>query len=69
MAGSDIPDNEREDLTLGEAAQMIGLPPATLERWARAGRIPSAVAEGGHRTFLRADLLRLWRRRDDGSEA
>ena len=48
---------QSEELTLAEAAKMLGISPATLERWARAGRIASQVSAGGIRTFRREALL------------
>jgi excisionase family DNA binding protein len=50
-------DNDPEDVLLGEAAEMLGISPMTLERWARAGRIASRMTAGGVRTFRRSDLL------------
>jgi hypothetical protein len=41
--------SEPEHLTLPEAAEMLGMLPATLERWARAQRIPSGVDADGKR--------------------
>jgi excisionase family DNA binding protein len=44
-------------LTLSEAAQLLGVHPTTLRRWADQGDIPVIVTPGGHRRFLRDDLL------------
>lgn len=49
---------EPEEITLSEAAGMLGMLPSTLERWARVRRIPSGLTGDGTRTFRRADLLR-----------
>lgn len=50
--------SQPEYLTLPEAARMLGMLPATLERWARARRIPSGVDADGRRTFRRADVVK-----------
>lgn len=47
-----------EDLTLTEAARMLGVSPKTLLRWATSGRIPSTVTSDGRRMFRRSDLLK-----------
>ena len=52
-------DDHPEHLTLYEAAQMLGMSPATLERWARAGRIASHVSASGLRIFRRDDVLAI----------
>jgi excisionase family DNA binding protein len=49
-------DSSKEWLTLSQAAQMLGVHPTTLRRWADQGAIPVKVTPGGHRRFLRSDL-------------
>lgn len=44
-------------LTLKEAAGLLRVHQATLRRWANAGEMPHLVTPGGHRRFLRADVL------------
>lgn len=44
---------------MGEAARTLGISVATLERWARVGRIPSKVTEDGKRVLLSTDLLKM----------
>jgi excisionase family DNA binding protein len=48
--------SEREWLTLSEAAEMLGVHPTTLRRWADNGAVPVKVTPGGHRRFLRVEL-------------
>lgn len=48
---------QQEWLTLSEAAQVLGIHPTTLRRWADNGDIPVKVTPGGHRRFLRAELM------------
>jgi excisionase family DNA binding protein len=48
-----------EWVSLGEAAQIIGVHPATIRNWAERGEIPYRRTPGGHRRFRRADL-RQW---------
>lgn len=43
-------------VSLGEAAQIIGVHPATIRNWAEQGELPYRRTPGGHRRFRRADL-------------
>lgn len=45
-----------EWLSLRDAAQVMGVHPATLRAWADRGRVTSRRTAGGHRRFNRADL-------------
>ena len=49
-------DDEPEYLSLAEAAAIFGVSERTLERWTRAGRIPSEVTEDGRRILRRAEV-------------
>lgn len=51
-------EKDSEQLTLAEAAQLLGMTPSTLERWAKAGMISSTVTASGQRMFRRSELLR-----------
>lgn len=56
------PDDEL--LAAGQVAAMFGVDPATVSRWADAGRLPVAVRTlGGHRRFRRGDVEALRNRR------
>ncbi|NDJ76116.1 MAG: helix-turn-helix domain-containing protein [Chloroflexi bacterium] len=44
-------------MTLSEAAEFLGVHPTTLRRWADSGDIPFKLTPGGHRRFLRAELV------------
>ncbi len=44
-------------LTLKDAAGLLHVHQATLRRWADAGEMPHMVTPGGHRRFLRDDVL------------
>jgi excisionase family DNA binding protein len=46
----------KEWLTLSEAAELLGVHPTTLRRWADNGNVPVKVTPGGHRRFLRSEL-------------
>lgn len=46
-------------LTISEAAELLGVHPSTLRRWADDGDVPTMITPGGHRRFSRADLERF----------
>ncbi|MEA2716203.1 MAG: hypothetical protein QOI99_520 [Actinomycetota bacterium] len=46
-------------LSPGEVARLLCVTPRTVSRWADQGRISHIVTLGGHRRFLRADVVRL----------
>ncbi len=56
-----------EWISLGPASRLLGVDPATLRRWASAGRVEVFSTPGGHRRFSRAALERLRAERDDDS--
>lgn len=45
-----------EWVSLGEAARIVGVHPATIRNWAERGELPFRRTPGGHRRFRRADL-------------
>jgi excisionase family DNA binding protein len=53
MASSQVRD---EWLSLREAAELLGIHPATVRLWADRNEIPSRRTSGGHRRFRRADV-------------
>jgi predicted site-specific integrase-resolvase len=55
-------DDPDELLPIGKAAKLIHVDPATLRRWADAGRVAyTELAVSGYRRFRRRDLLALLR--------
>lgn len=46
-------------LSLGEAAELLGVHPSTVRRWADEGHLPVRRTAGGHRRFLRTEI-ELW---------
>ncbi|MBN1564619.1 MAG: helix-turn-helix domain-containing protein [Anaerolineae bacterium] len=48
--------NTSEWVSLGEAAEIIGVHPATIRNWAERGELPFRRTPGGHRRFRRSDL-------------
>ena len=44
---------------MGEAAQLLGVSPDTVRRWADAGRLTTGRTVGGHRTIAGTELARL----------
>lgn len=47
---------DNEWLSLGEAADILGVHPSTVRHWADSGDLPSQRTPGGHRRFRRRDL-------------
>ncbi|MAS35575.1 MAG: hypothetical protein CL610_16310 [Anaerolineaceae bacterium] len=47
-----------EWVSLRQAADMLGVHPATVRNWADEGKLPSRRTPGGHRRFRRSDLMR-----------
>jgi excisionase family DNA binding protein len=45
-----------EWVSLGEAAEIIGVHPATIRNWAERGELPFRRTPGGHRRFRKSDL-------------
>ena len=43
-------------LSRGEAARRLGVPPRTIQEWARDGRLPCIRTLGGHRRFSLRDI-------------
>lgn len=43
-------------ISLGDASRLLGVSPATVRRWADAGRLKPFTTPGGHRRFSRATL-------------
>jgi excisionase family DNA binding protein len=46
-----------EWVSLRQAADMLGVHPATVRNWADRGELPSRRTPGGHRRFRKSDLL------------
>ena len=49
-------DEDREWLTLGQAAAYLGAAQSTVRKWADGSRLPTFYTPGGHRRFRRSDL-------------
>jgi excisionase family DNA binding protein len=43
-------------LTLGQAAQFLGVAQSTIRKWSDQGRVPAFYTPGGHRRYRRRDL-------------
>src|SRR5712692_2363652 len=48
--------SEDEWLSLRQAAEMLGMHPATVRLWADRNELPSRRTSGGHRRFRRSDI-------------
>jgi excisionase family DNA binding protein len=55
-------------VSLGEAAEILGVHPTTVRHWADSGDLPSQRTPGGHRRFRRRDLDQ-WAKMRQSSEA
>ena len=49
-------DEQSEWLTLGRAAEYLGVAQSTIRKWCDAGRVPAFTTPGGHRRFRKSDL-------------
>jgi len=54
---SNIMNDTPEWLSLQQAAQLLGVHPATVRIWADEGKIPSRRTPGKHRRFRKSDLM------------
>ena len=50
-------DSTSEWVSLRQAADLLGVHPATVRNWADKGDLPSRRTPGGHRRFRKADLM------------
>ena len=56
----DVPPPSETLLSVGAAAERLGIAPATLRSWGRRyGLVPAVRTEGGHRRFTSSDMNRL----------
>ncbi len=46
-------------LTLGQAADFLGVAQSTIRKWSDTGRVPAFYTPGGHRRYRREDLQRF----------
>ena len=51
-------------LSLKAAAEMLGVHPVTLRRWAESGKIETVRTAGGHRRFSEDEIARLMQKPD-----
>jgi excisionase family DNA binding protein len=51
LADTDAAPRKGRLLRRGEVAEILGVSPNTVSRWAREGRLPSVMTLGGHRRF------------------
>src|SRR5258708_36379598 len=54
-----------EWLSLREAAEMLGMHPATVRLWADRNELPSRRTSGGHRRFRRGDIIARLRQENE----
>ncbi|MFD0891172.1 BldC family transcriptional regulator [Streptosporangium algeriense] len=53
------PETTERLLTPGEVAQIFGVGPKTVNRWALTGRIPSVRTPSGQRRYRETDVITL----------
>jgi Helix-turn-helix domain len=53
------PRHDAEGLTCAEAAELLGVPPAALERWARQLAFPTGSGAGADTRFKRSEIEAL----------
>lgn len=51
--------DRQEWISLKQAAELLGVHPATVRNWADEGKIASQRTAGGHRRFLKSDLTKF----------
>lgn len=54
-----LPQDPDELLTPAEVAAIFRVDPRTVNRWAKAGRLPSVRTLGGHRRYKAGDVRAL----------
>lgn len=63
MSTAEAPKNRpiviQELLTPAEVAQILRVDPKTVTRWARDGRLTSVRTPGGHRRYIKSEILGL----------
>jgi excisionase family DNA binding protein len=57
---------KEEWLSLGEAAESLGVHPSTVRSWADQGRLPTHRTPGGHRRFRKQDVELQLKKKQDG---
>ncbi|RMG79146.1 MAG: helix-turn-helix domain-containing protein [Chloroflexi bacterium] len=57
--------NDSEWVSLRQAAEILGVHPATVRNWADKGELRSRRTPGGHRRFLKSDLLQYTHSQED----
>lgn len=56
-------NDDNELMRPKEVAELFGVDPRTVTRWANDGKIACLVSLGGHRRYIRADVQRLLQER------
>ena len=54
-----MPVTNRQPLSTGQVAELFGVKPETVARWADEGKLPCFSTPGGHRRFLYAEIAHL----------
>jgi excisionase family DNA binding protein len=59
MPKASIPNGAPAILSRTEVSAIFGVSRSTITRWARQGKLPCINTLGGHRRYMRDDVLRL----------
>jgi excisionase family DNA binding protein len=60
-----LPEGDCEYMTVMDAAELLGVSPDTLHRWARQGRFRSELKDDGTRLVLKDEVVRIGVPRDE----
>lgn len=59
-AGGNRSESEHDELlTPGQVAELFGVDPKTVTRWATAGKLSALRTLGGHRRYRRSEVERM----------
>ena len=59
-----LSEGDCEYMTVTDAAEVLGVSPNTLHRWARQGKVRSELKDDGTRLLVKAEVVRIGVPRD-----
>lgn len=54
-----LAESEDQVLSASDVADLFGVDPKTVTRWAKAGQLPSFKTPGGHRRYRKSDCTKF----------